>query len=992
VLLGELLRSSGILAEVGARVDLQAEVRAITADSRKVQPGTVFVAVSGARHRGLDFVPAALEAGAIAVVLDEPLHDPQVPVLKVEDARAAVGPLAAALHDHPSRRLHVVGITGTNGKTTTSVLVAQLCHAAGLRAAAIGTLGIWTPEGTRQGSMTTPDPADLQAILANLRDEGVTHVAMEVSSHALDQHRVAGVQFAVTLWTNLSRDHLDYHGTEEAYAQAKSRLFRDFQARHAFVNADDVLVRKVWEEGRAQAWSLGATPAAEHQLTGLHIDASGLTAVLQSRDLPDLPLQCPLLGRHNAENLVAAVLACRALGIDDSVLIDAVSHLQAPRGRLEPVANDLGALVLVDYAHTPDALEQVLAALRPLVATNARLITVFGCGGDRDRGKRPVMGRIAAQGADLSLVTSDNPRSEQPEAILADIEAGCIAVGADKLLKLVPSTLADRQGRAAYLLEPDRDQAIRRAIFVLQRGDVLLIAGKGHETTQTLGTQVRPFDDAAVARRWLQQHRATHATAVVEKSSGFTFDGPSARTACGGHLLVAGTRWTHALCTDSRQLGEGALFVALRGDRFDGGAFVLEAIRQGAAGVVCETGSGRPHLQEAQERGTFVLEVPDALVALGALSLLYRQRFSPLVVGVTGSNGKTTTKELTALALSPLGNVLATQGNFNNRIGVPLTLARLDASHRAAVVEMGMSEPGEITLLAAMALPTIGVVTNIGEAHLQGLGTLAAIASEKADLLRALPPDGVAILPVGEPLLEAIVATLACKIVRFGHQGDVRLTGVVTTEGMTQRFTADVHGTQVQVTLPGLGVHLAHNALAALAVAHAAGVDLHAAAQALGRYQPVGQRMLPSHIGPWLVLEDCYNANPRSTETALDTLATLPRPHVAVLGSMLELGESSAELHARVGRHAAVTGVDLLVGLGDHSPAYLTGAQEAGLPRHRTLLAQDAQGAAVTVQQRYPAGGTVLVKGSRGARMERVVAELRSLLTPDTSTSATGRA
>jgi murE/murF fusion protein len=973
VTLRELLQSSGVLAEVAAHANLSVPVRGVTADSRKVSPGSVFVAVSGQRHRGADFVPAAVAAGAVAVVADATLDCGGAVLLKVSDVRAALGQLASAWHGHPSRQLHVVGVTGTNGKTTTTGLIAQLCHAAGLRSAAIGTIGVWTPEGVRPGSMTTPDAESLQALLAQLRDEGVTHVAMEVSSHALDQQRVAGVQFAATAWTNLSRDHLDYHGTEQAYGEAKARLFREFSAKAAFANGDDPVVRQVWEEGRAEAWSMGTHPAAEHQLRDLRCDADGLRATLHSPGRAPLPLEARLVGRHNAENLCAAVLVVRSLGIADAVLSRAIPLLTAPRGRLQPVDNTLGALVVVDYAHTPDALDKVLGALRPLASATGKLVVVFGCGGDRDRGKRSVMGALACRHADLCLLTSDNPRTEQPEAILAEIEAGCAQTGAARLERLTPATLASLDGRSAWLVEADREAAIRRAIGVLAPGDVLCIAGKGHELTQTIGTEVRPFDDAEVAARWLAVCAAEGA-----RSEGWSFRGSEALAACGGTLEVAGTRAATALCTDSRQLGRDALFVALPGDRFDGGSFAAEAIRLGAAGIVCTPAWAAEVRAAAAETDCWLLATPDPLVALGALTLAHRRRFTPLVVGVTGSNGKTTTKELIALALSPAGGVLATQGNFNNRIGVPLTVARLGPEHGVAVVEMGMSEPGEIALLAAMAEPQIGVITSISEAHMAGLGSLEAIAAEKASLVRALSPEGIALLPADEPLLDAVANALPCRVIRFGrHAGDVRLAGPVTVDGLTQRFEADVGGTRVTVALPGLGVHLAHNALAALAVAWAAGVDLQAAAAALGRYAPVGQRMLPSRIGPWLVLEDCYNANPRSTETALDTLATLPRPHVAVLGSMLELGPTERELHARVGAHAATTGCDLLVAVGEFAADYARGASTAGLAAVETT--SDPHAAAQAVAAVAPQGGTVLVKGSRGARMERVVGALRGL-------------
>jgi len=978
--LGDLLHSADVASGMASAADLAVEIRSVVADSRQVEPGALFVACAGARVQGADFVAQAIERGASAVVAQAPLAACAVPVIIVPDARAVVGPLASASFGHPSRAIKVIGITGTNGKTTTSVLLGTLLDAGGHRAAAIGTLGIWTPQGTRAGHMTTQEAAELQRLLAELRDQGFTHVAIEVSSHALDQHRVAGVEFAVKLWTNLSRDHLDYHGTEAAYAGAKARLFRELPVvgAPAFVNGDDPFAAAMAREGMAEAWSFRGDPTAQHQAHDLHADAGGLSLRLASPGHADLALHAPLVGRHNAENLVASVLACRALGMTDDDLQRAAAGLQAPRGRLEPVPNSLGALCVVDYAHTPDALVKVLPALRALVAPGRRLVCLFGCGGDRDRGKRPLMGEVAAHLADVIIATSDNPRSEQPQAILAAIEEGLVTGGALPLRSLVPSALADLAGRPGYVIEVDRGVAIRRAVGVLGRGDVLLIAGKGHETTQTVGAEVRPFDDVAEASRWFAQHRQSSGPWLRPET--FAFDGEIAVRACGGKLRVPGKRWSTVLCTDSRQLAEGSLFVALPGERFDGADFLDEAIAKGAAGVVCARGRGAAFADAARAQGAFLLEVDDPLVALGRLALDHRTRYQPLCVGVTGSNGKTTTKELTALALSGLGPVLATQGNFNNRIGVPLTIARLRPQHRAAVVEMGMSEPGEIATLCAIAVPQLGIVTSIAEAHLEGMGTLAAIAEEKMALPRALPASGVAALPTTEPLLRARAAGLACRIIWFGQEGgDVHCAGPLRVEGLAQHFTADVAGTRVEVTLPGIGVHLAHNALGALAIALAAGADLGRAAASLAQYQPVGQRMLPSQVGDWLVLEDCYNANPRSTEMALDTLASLSGPRVAVLGSMLELGPESRTLHARVGHHAARAGVDLLVAVGPMADAYAQGARDGGLAADAVAAVAEPADAANLVADRLRGGGVVLVKGSRGARMERAVAALRAL-------------
>ncbi|MBI5609810.1 MAG: UDP-N-acetylmuramoyl-L-alanyl-D-glutamate--2,6-diaminopimelate ligase [Deltaproteobacteria bacterium] len=985
-----LIAASELLPEMAAGADLSVTVTSVTADSRRVQPGSLFVAVSGARHRGIDFVPAALQAGAVAIVVDalpsaEQRQQWHVPILKVSDARAAVGPLCSAWLDHPSQSLQVIGITGTNGKTTTTVLIAQLLTAAGHKAAALGTIGLWTPDGERPSKLTTPDAEDLQKTLADLRDEGFTHVAIEVSSHALDQHRVAGVRFAAAAWTNLSRDHLDYHGTEDRYAAAKARLFSDYRvpAERAFVNGDDPRAVQPSERGQAQAWSLGSNPAAEHQIEGLRCDAGGLQMVLRSYGHRDLALTAPLVGRHNAENLAAAVLVVRALGVPEDVLQEAARALVAPRGRLQPVANPRGALVVVDYAHTPDALVQVLKALRPLVAPGRRLLVAFGCGGDRDAGKRPQMGKVAAELADFTIATSDNPRSEAPAAILDSIVAGLRQAGAVAVPEPNLTAVEQLGSRRGYWPCVDRAEAIRRAVALTRTGDVLCIAGKGHETTQTIGSVVRHFDDVQEAARWLQPTGRLPGDAPL----GFAFDGAAALAVLGGTLLCGSERCTNALCTDSRTVAAGNLFVALPGESFDGGLYVGDALAKGAVGVVCARGRGEPHATLAAERGTWLLEVDDPLRALADLAAAHRNRFAVPVVGITGSNGKTTTKELTSLALSPLAGdgqaVLATQGNHNNRIGVPLTLARLMSQHVAAVVEMGMSIPGEIAELARAARPQLAIVTSVAEAHLLGMGTVQAIADEKFDAVRALPASGVAILPSDEPLLRHLAGELSCKIIHFGrHSGDVHLASAVDVGGLDsdapwQRFDVKVGSQTVGVRLPGLGVHLADLALAALAAAWQLGVDLPSAAKALSAYRPVGQRMLPERIGPWLVLQDCYNANPRSTETAIDTLTCLPGPRAAVLGSMLELGPREAELHAQVGRHAARRGVDLLIAVGPMAAAYQEGAQGQGTTR---VLTCASHAEAAELLARHHAAGTVLIKGSRGARMENVVNALRQSL------------
>jgi UDP-N-acetylmuramoyl-L-alanyl-D-glutamate--2,6-diaminopimelate ligase len=446
-------------------------------DSRTVSAGTIYVAVRGSQADGHRFVADAVRRGAAAVVV-ESSPGAVVPEIVVRDGRRAALALGQAWYGHPGRRLTLIGVTGTNGKTTTTGLIRHLFNA-GEAAGSIGTLGAFDGRGdpieSTAGSLTTPGPVDLQGALAALLDRGATHVAMEASSHSLDQGRLDGLVFAAAVYTNLTRDHLDYHGTMESYLAAKLKL-STLLALEAVevVNLDD----EAWGAlpARTPRVTFGLHPAAEVRASAVTLDASGSRFRLDGR-FGQAEASLPLLGDFNVSNALAAIACALGLGrsLDDVVARLAASP-QVP-GRMERIA-DRPCVVLRDYAHTPDALERALATLRPLTA--GRLIVVFGCGGDRDRGKRPIMGRIAAEGADLAVATSDNPRTEDPAAIIDDIEQG--------------------MGGVPHLRIVDRLAAIHAALTEARAGDTVLLAGKGHETYQVLGTEKVPFDEAAIVR------------------------------------------------------------------------------------------------------------------------------------------------------------------------------------------------------------------------------------------------------------------------------------------------------------------------------------------------------------------------------------------------------------------------------------------------------------------------------------------------------------
>jgi UDP-N-acetylmuramoyl-L-alanyl-D-glutamate--2,6-diaminopimelate ligase len=485
VQLEELLTGVEVVA---LRGDGRVDVVDLTHDSRRVRPGACFACVVGASDDGHRHAPAAVAAGAVALIVQRPV-DAGVTEAEVADVRRALGPAASTLHGNPSRAMRCLGVTGTNGKTTTTYLLEAIAQAAGDRVGVVGTTGSWTGDAHLELGHTTPEAPDLQALLAAMRDDGVRTVAMEVSSHALAQHRVDGTWFACAGFTNLSHDHLDFHGTMDQYFEAKAALFTPDRTAAAAVNADDEFGRAIARRtvGLGVPTTTFGFDARDADIAGEHQHLRGHGGELTIRDRRAdraITVQLSLVGRPNAMNALTAAAMAVTSGIALDAVADGLSRPIVVPGRLEAVDAGQPFAVLVDYAHAPDALASTLATARELAETG-RVILVFGCGGDRDREKRPLMGRAAADGADVAILTSDNPRSESPETIAADVLMGMEAA------------------RAQVVTELDRRAAITLALAEAAPGDVVVIAGKGHETGQTTGGTTVPFDDRVVAREAL---------------------------------------------------------------------------------------------------------------------------------------------------------------------------------------------------------------------------------------------------------------------------------------------------------------------------------------------------------------------------------------------------------------------------------------------------------------------------------------------------------
>jgi UDP-N-acetylmuramoyl-L-alanyl-D-glutamate--2,6-diaminopimelate ligase len=494
------MRLSDVIAGTGARGALSGdpEILRVTGDSREVIPGALFCALPGASTDGHAFAAEAARRGAVAVIAERPVECAPARLLLAPSARRAMAHSAANYHGCPGDAMQLVGVTGTNGKTTVSYLVEACARAAGRPTGVVGTVTHRFPGVARAAAHTTPESTALQALLAEMRDAGTSLVVMEVSSHALAQERVAGLRFAAAGFTNLSRDHLDYHRDMEGYFAAKRRLFVEHLAPDgvAVINARDPWGARLADQlgpGRA-AWRFGTRAGDDLRAEGARLSIAGIEATVQTPHGP-LFLDSPLVGEHNLENLLCAAGLALAAGLPPAAVQEGLSTSTGAPGRLERI-DARGVATFVDYAHTDDALARALEALRVLEAR--RVVVVFGCGGDRDRGKRPLMGAVAGRGADLAIVTSDNPRTEDPMRIIAEIEPGLSQAGRPR--RTAAEAVA---GEAGYVVEPDRRAAIELAVACARPGDAVLIAGKGHEATQLVGAERRHFDDREEARRAL---------------------------------------------------------------------------------------------------------------------------------------------------------------------------------------------------------------------------------------------------------------------------------------------------------------------------------------------------------------------------------------------------------------------------------------------------------------------------------------------------------
>ena len=764
------MKLNELLKSVAIQTDNETEITDICSDTRRMTEGALFVALSGTQTDGEKYIEEAVQKGAKAVLCTHTPKNISVPCFEVKTPAKDLAKLCACFYAPFPKT--AVAVTGTNGKTSTVFFVRQLFEKLGKKSASIGTLGIQSDAYNRYSGMTTTGVVDLSHDLKTLSEKGITHVALEASSHGLHQDRLSCVNFDAAAFTNLTRDHLDYHQTMEAYLEAKALLFTERLKKGgtAVLNADsDVFeqLKTICENKGIKTISYGKNG------TDIRLKHQTLFPTYQHLSLnvfgQDYELDFPVAGAFQGMNVLAALGLVIACGENPADVVPLLKEIHSPDGRMELVCQTKeGAGIFVDYAHTPDGIENALKSLRPI--TKGRLIILFGCGGNRDTGKRPVMGKIADTFADKVIVTDDNPRFEEAEPIRRAILEAC-----PKGVEIA-----------------NRRTAIRQAVALLEKDDILLLAGKGHEEGQLIQGISHPFNDKheAVLAVYEKEREPLWTSTEVEKALGVT---------------IENTFKAFGVSIDSRTAQIGDLYINLT----DNTDYNKQALQKGAVAVITTVSD------ESDKR---FITVENSMVAFRTLAVFARNRTTAKIIGVTGSSGKTTTKEMLGQVLRTYGSVHLTQGNYNNQLGVPLTLCTLPQKTDFAVIEMGMNHTGEMRDLTNLTHPEFSLITMIGWAHREFFKSLSQIAEAKAEIFEATQ-KGVILGTECEEIDLLCEKANPLPITFFGkaERADVRFLATKETDSGTV-VSVDYFGKPLTYTLSVYGAHFVSNSLAVLAV------------------------------------------------------------------------------------------------------------------------------------------------------------------------------
>ena len=938
------LKQNSLLIETANLEQLQNWQGKVQTDTRKLQPGDIFVCIKGTNYDGHNFIPSALNKGA-ALIVGQEFDNITFPYLKVKDSRKAAAIIARIVLLPEKTPFTLIGITGTNGKTTTSIMIYEAIRDLGFRCGWIGTLGYYIEGRTFPSERTTPDIIELNEIFAQMIDERVNYVVMEVSSHSLSLNRVYGVKFDYCLFSNLGRDHLDFHLTIENYGQTKMSFFEQGakDGSVSIVNTGDpfgIRIKEMLVEKHAKVLSLGSEDA-DFRFADVQTDINNSSFRLQS-DKDEIYIISRLIGNFNIQNLGLTALTLYAMGFKPEEIHKSIKDIPPVRGRMEKVENNYGIGIFIDYAHTPQAIENVLEAGEDL--PHKRMLCLFGAGGDRDKGKRPLMLKAALNHSDVVIISDDNPRSENPEAIIRDIVSS-----SDIFLP--------------WWIIRDRKQAIESIIRFAQKDDIVLICGKGSENYQEIEGVHYHFDDLETTLEAL----AKRDTKIKDDAE---FILPVDQTLM---KLLFISNWNPEpsgykepvyykyLYTDSRILKPESIFVAIQGEKFDGHNYLKEVL---APKENCAIGE-KSWSEESPIAEFQYFQVNNSLEAMGSICRKYLALFAPHKIALTGSTGKTTSKELMAQILESSAPTLKTLANENNMIGLCKTILRIKPEDRYALFELGTNHFGEIASLADVVDPEIGIILNIGPSHLEYFKDEDGVFQEKIALFNR--PLALRLYP-GDDSRFQYFAKQGLSI-GFNENCDYRITQHQILDN-SQSFYLN----EDLWIIPYGAPYFALNAAFAIVLCLKLGISKKDIQSALNSPIYLELRNQVVKRGTGILILDCYNANPYSMQKALEYWQTLSseQPHYAVLGDMLELGNSSVMYHKMIAAMLSEMRYEKLITVGSFSRLFHPDRENAIL-HYNNVEELIASGNLRT----FPNNAIILVKGSHSIQLERIIPILK---------------
>lgn len=940
----DALKQHSLLVETANLEKLENWQGKVQTDNRKIKPGDIFVCIQGANFDGHNFINSALEKGAALIVCRE-INKKDIPYIKVKDSRKAAAVIARTVMLPEKITYTLIGITGTNGKTTTSLILYEALRNLGFRCGWIGTLGYYIEGKKFPSERTTPDIIELNEIFAQMIKAKVDYVVMEVSSHSLSLDRIYGVKFDYCLFSNLGYDHLDFHQTLENYGKAKMSFFEQGakDGSISVINTADsfgVQIRDMLKEKKAKVYSLGSNDA-EFQYLDIKTDISKSSFKLVAENC-EISVTSRLIGSFNIQNLGLAALTLYALGFSPEEIHHSLQDIPPVKGRLERVENNCNIGIFIDYAHTPEAIENVLKAVEDL--PHKRILTLMGTGGDRDKGKRPLMLKSALNHSDVVIISDDNPRSENPEAIIKDIVSST-----DIFLP--------------WWIIRNRQQAITSIIRLAQKEDIVLICGKGSEDYQEIEGIRHHFQDREETLKALSEREAINKDddeliLPIDQTLLKLLLTPNWEPEPKGYREPSSY---YFLSTDSRSIKPGSVFIAIKGERYDGHSYLEDILK---IKENCAIGEIPYPLNQSSEKNRYY-QVDNCLKAMGLISRKYLQLFPAKKIALTGSTGKTTCKELMAQVLQSSAPVLKTLANENNMIGLCKTIIRIKPEQQYAIFELGSNHFGEIAALADVANPDIGIILNIGPSHLEYFGDEEGVFREKITLFKR--PLALRLYP-GDDYRFQCFANEGISI-GYNENCDYRIT-----QHKCYRENQSFYLNEDLWVLPYGVPHFALNSAFAIVLGLKLGIKKEKIQKALNEHIRLELRSQVEKRGTGLLILDCYNANPYSLQKALEYWQELnpELPHYAILGDMLELGDSSIMYHQMISAMLSEMHYEQLITVGNYSRIFHP-ENESPILHYNTVEELIAN----RKLNSLPENAVILVKGSHAIQLERIIPILK---------------